>query len=459
MISCSGQPHFFQPPCLILALFLTACGGGSISIGNFLSAQGDDDSDGLTNSQEMNLGTNPTDPDSDGDRIWDGEEIGMFGTMPTVADSDGDGRSDGAVPQPTTSNIPHPALQYGVFTDNALGSMRVQISDTRYEQNHVVYAPTTASDAPLLIYQTYLADGGFDGKTFDNKFDEGDLPNSAIAVMNIDGSRPRLLTDLDANGKVSNNGAIDATPEPSPDGQYIIFISDRDNPGSTQLRLYVMDMDGKHQRPVSYASTAPDIANVEIDADPDWGVNNTITFKRERLVSPHFSRVYTATIDTTTMTLSNIVLRTDGVDDPLTPAKGDYDPKISPDGGFIASYRRLAATPGLFGDYDIWIGRFSDPIQPTDASLIFLDADPATAHLFPRWNQSGDRLAVWSVDSNNSADPVDIIVFDLTLQTSPFLASVVKMTNITHNGGWIESMPSWNTDPNEPDMLIYSASR
>jgi hypothetical protein len=54
---------------------------------------------------------------------------------------------------------------------------------------------------------------------------------------------------------------------------------------------------------------------------------------------------------------------------------------------------------------------------------------------------------------------VDIIVFDLTLQTSPFLVSVVKKTNITRNGGWIESMPSWNTDPNEPDMLIYSASR
>jgi hypothetical protein len=301
---------------------------------------------------------------------------------------------------------------------------------------------------------SYLRNYPFDTLKIDREFinniaeDRADreLVNAAIAI-------------LDANGKVSNNGAIDATPEPSPDGQYIIFVSDRDSPGSTQLRLYVMDMDGKHQIPVSYASNAPDIANVEIDADPHWGVNNTITFKRERLESPHFSRVYTATIDTTTMILSNIVRRTDGIDDPLTPAKGDYDPKISPDGGFITSYRRLAATPGLFGDYDIWVGRFSDPVQPTDASLIFLDEDPATAHLFPRWNQSGDRLAVWSVDSNNSVDPVDIIVFDLTLQTSPFLASVVKMTNITRNGGWIESMPSWNTDPNESNMLIYSASR
>ena len=444
---------------VILTLLHSGCGGGGSGGSTNLPPQGDADFDGLTNAQEVTLGTDPNDPDSDGDRIWDGEEVNMFGTMPTVADSDGDGMLDGADPQPATFNNSIPALQYAVFTDNALGTMRVQITDTKYEQNHVVYAPATASGAPFLIYQTYLADGGFDGNTFDNKFDEGDLPNSAIAVMNIDGSRPRLLTDLDATGMVSNNGAIDATPEPSPDGRYIIFATDRDDPGSAKIKLYVMEIDGKNPVPVTYASNAPDTANGEIDADPDWGPNSMITFKRETLASPHFSRVYTATIDTTTMTLSNVTLRTDGTDDALSPAKGDYDPKISPDGSLITSYRRLAGTPGLFGDYDIWVGRFSDPAQPAAASLTFLDVDPATAHLFPRWNQAGDKLAVWSADSNNSTDPIDIIVFDLNIQTSPFSVSVASKVNITKNGGWIETMPSWNTDPAEPDTLIYSASR
>ena len=159
------------------------------------------------------------------------------------------------------------------------------------------------------------------------------------------------------------------------------------------------------------------------------------------------------------MTLSSITLRTDGVDATLAPAQGDYDPKISPDGSLITSYRRLTSSPGIFGDYDIWVGRFSDPTQPMASSIAFLDVDPSTAHLFPRWNQTGDRLAVWSVDSNNSTDPIDIIVFDLNIQVAPFTVSISNRTNVTENGGWIETMPSWNTDPAQPDALIYSASR
>ncbi|VAW77396.1 hypothetical protein MNBD_GAMMA13-497 [hydrothermal vent metagenome] len=162
---------------------------------------------------------------------------------------------------------------------------------------------------------------------------------------------------------------------------------------------------------------------------------------------------------TATMMLSNVPLRTDGTDDALSPTKGDYDPKISPDGSLITSYRRLAGTPGLFGDYDIWVGRFSDAAQSAASSLTFLDVNPATTHLFPRWNQAGDKLAVWSADSNNSTDPIDIIVFDLNIQISPFSVSVASKTNITSNGGWIETRPSWNTDPAKPDTLIYSASR
>jgi WD40 repeat protein len=452
---------------LFLSLLLTSCGGGSTT-NNTTSPPVQDDSnaddltdadlDGLTKAQELILGTDPNNPDSDNDRIWDGEEVNMYATLPTVADTDADGMLDGADPQPTTVNNNIPTMEYAIFTDNASGSNRVQLIATKYEQNHLVYAPTSTG-APFIIYQTYLADGGFDGNTFDNKFDEGDLPNSAIAIMNIDGSRPRLLTDLDATGKALNNNAIDATPEPSPDGKNIIFVSDRDDPGSAKIKLYVMDIDGKNPVALSYAENAPDVANGEIDADPDWGINNTITFKRETLTPPHFSRVYTATIDTTTMTLNDVILRTDENDDSLSPAKGDYDPKISPDGTLITSYRRLAATPGIFGDYDIWVGRFNDLAQPQTSSLAFVDVDPETAHLFPRWNQAGNKLALWSLDANNSTDPIDIVVFELNIQRSPFAVSVTTKKNITLNGGWIETMPSWNTDPAKADSLIYSASR
>ena len=54
--------------------------------------------DGLTNLQEFQAGTDPNNPDSDGDTLLDGEEIAGAGlrppTDPTTGDTDGDGLSD-----------------------------------------------------------------------------------------------------------------------------------------------------------------------------------------------------------------------------------------------------------------------------------------------------------------------------------------------------------------------------
>ena len=53
----------------------------------------DSDGDGLSNSRENKLGTDPENPDSDADGLLDGEEDD-FGSDPTARDSDGDGYSD-----------------------------------------------------------------------------------------------------------------------------------------------------------------------------------------------------------------------------------------------------------------------------------------------------------------------------------------------------------------------------
>jgi eukaryotic-like serine/threonine-protein kinase len=58
-------------------------------------AQGDDDKDGLSNAQEILLGTNPNNPDTDGDGLSDGDEVNRYGTNPLLRDSDGDNISDG----------------------------------------------------------------------------------------------------------------------------------------------------------------------------------------------------------------------------------------------------------------------------------------------------------------------------------------------------------------------------
>ena len=448
-----GTLNFSKLVAIIIALtiIVAGCSGGS---GSNQDTAADSDADGLTDSEEVQLGTDPLNPDTDGDRIWDGEEVNMFSTIPVDSDSDGDGMMDGADPQPAIFNVAVPAEEYGVFTDNDTGTDRTRLTTTYYQENHVVFAPVNAPGAPFFIYQTYLGDSSGDGN-----FTESDLADSAIAVMNLDGTRPRLLTDLNASGLRANNGAVDATPEPSPDGAYIIFASNRHDISQFQLRLYVMEIDGRHPVQLSYAVNGP--ATDELDGDPGWGPNDQIVFKREQISSgPRFSRLYTASLNIATMTLENVTLRTDGADGSLNFfPPGDYDPKLSPDGSLIASYRHLADTPGIFGNWDLWVGQTLDPDQPLVSSITFLASNPDTADLFPRWNNSGDKLAIWSVDATGMADPIDIFVIELNILQTPFSVTVVNRINITAGQGWFESMPSWNTDPAEPNLLVYSASR
>jgi outer membrane protein OmpA-like peptidoglycan-associated protein len=55
----------------------------------------DDDNDDLFNHQEDELGTDPYNPDTDGDGLTDGEEVMIYRTDPLKRDTDGDGLSDG----------------------------------------------------------------------------------------------------------------------------------------------------------------------------------------------------------------------------------------------------------------------------------------------------------------------------------------------------------------------------
>lgn len=55
----------------------------------------DKDEDGLTNSEEAALGSNPDKDDSDNDGLLDVDEVNVHGTDPALADTDGDGRKDG----------------------------------------------------------------------------------------------------------------------------------------------------------------------------------------------------------------------------------------------------------------------------------------------------------------------------------------------------------------------------
>ena len=68
-----------------------------------LVAQEDPDRDGLTNLDEFKAGTDPNNPDTDGDGLNDGDEVNKYKTSPLLADTDGDGIPDGVEVQNGTN--------------------------------------------------------------------------------------------------------------------------------------------------------------------------------------------------------------------------------------------------------------------------------------------------------------------------------------------------------------------
>lgn len=58
------------------------------------SCSSDRDGDGLTRCEELELGTDPRNPDTDGDGINDGDEVRIYGTNPLMPDTDLDGITD-----------------------------------------------------------------------------------------------------------------------------------------------------------------------------------------------------------------------------------------------------------------------------------------------------------------------------------------------------------------------------
>ena len=55
----------------------------------------DTDSDGLTDADELIYGTDPLNPDTDNDMLWDGDEVFLYATDPLNPDTDGGGVADG----------------------------------------------------------------------------------------------------------------------------------------------------------------------------------------------------------------------------------------------------------------------------------------------------------------------------------------------------------------------------
>jgi len=76
--------------------FVWTWGAGKLKEDILFTAELDSDGDGLMDRRELEIGTDPYNPDTDGDGLSDGDEVLKYGTDPLNPDSDFDMLSDGA---------------------------------------------------------------------------------------------------------------------------------------------------------------------------------------------------------------------------------------------------------------------------------------------------------------------------------------------------------------------------
>ncbi|CAN2042665.1 hypothetical protein GMMP15_80018 [Candidatus Magnetomoraceae bacterium gMMP-15] len=137
---------------------------GSVTFGEVV----DTDNDGLSDSEEQNLGTDLNDPDSDDDGLNDGDEVNIHGTDPNNSDTDNDGYCDkeeidaGTDPLDETD---HPTCSLGDV--NCDGS--VSLDDVKSTFNFFLGASSTTEE--------------FDAA---NVYNDGD-GNTAISLHDVQG--------------------------------------------------------------------------------------------------------------------------------------------------------------------------------------------------------------------------------------------------------------------------------
>ena len=141
----------------------------------------DPDRDGLTNLGEFQAGTDPNNPDSDGDGLNDGDEVNKYKTNPLLADTDGDLIPDGV--EITTGTNPLDPKSYDLKKATATSTLTPP---------SLTFATSVAN--PVLSIQLNWTVTLIDGKTTLNLTAD---PRTSYASSNLNicsfGGQPGLV--------------------------------------------------------------------------------------------------------------------------------------------------------------------------------------------------------------------------------------------------------------------------
>jgi len=205
----------------------------------------DNDADGLTNQEELAAGTDPENPDTDGDGLNDGSEVDIYGTDPLFTDLDAD--DDG---------IPDSVEGGGDQDDDGIANFLDLDSDNDGITDTVEAGGVDANGDGIVDGFTDTDNDGFDDQSAASPLPVPDTDGDGLAdYLDVDSDQDGLSDifeagglDADDDGKVDNftdedlNGLADsiaAAPLPLPDtdadGQPDYLDLDSDNDGASDL--------------------------------------------------------------------------------------------------------------------------------------------------------------------------------------------------------------------------------
>ncbi|MCB1875956.1 MAG: carboxypeptidase regulatory-like domain-containing protein [Chromatiales bacterium] len=163
---------------------------------NPADAGADNDSDGLSNAEEVALGTDLNLADTDGDGLSDGDEVNLYGSNPTLFDTDSDGLSDGEEiglgTDPLTPDSQAPSVAFNTPAAGATLIIGQQVS----------FSIDATDDAKVTVVELRV-NGALVGSDSTAPFEVSTLIPSGGASITLEARA------FDTNGNVGSTGEVD----------------------------------------------------------------------------------------------------------------------------------------------------------------------------------------------------------------------------------------------------------
>lgn len=409
----------------------------------------DSDGDGLTDNQEIEIGTDPNNPDTDADRLSDGEEVLRRNTDPLNPDTDGDRLSDGDEvldhnTDPLRNDTDSDKLNDG--DEIRLGTNPL-VPDT---DNDGLIDGDESPPCPDPLNPDSDDDGIIDGRDLDPCDPNNpsltataeasqptetpvtpspsptevptDTPTDTPIVPPIEGiiafesnqeGNPGIYElsapDLTVS-QLSVSSGVDTQPAYSPDGSQVAFMSTRD--GNSEI--YLMNANGSNQ---SNLSNDPNE-----DMYPAWSADGQwILFTTNRDGNQEIYR-----------------MRTDGsdVENLSTNPADDFQPTwVAEQGLFFTQGDHIAFTSNRDNNQEIYV-------MAVDGSEQVNISNNSAEDFYPRSTRSGNRLVFVSTRDGNQ----DVFTMN---------PDGTDQINVSDDAAQ-DAYPGWSPDA---EWIIFSSNR